>query len=304
MKIALIFPGYDSQDPKMSKDLYEHYPVVKKYFKEASDHMKIDFKELCFSSNSELNQIKNAYLSIYVTSCALYALLAEHDIAISYVSGYDTGQYAALCAADAISFTQGLDLLNEYANEYTDLLAHNKYDIIKIYGLTETKLPEFLTKQSTIASYQSRVQHLVSGTLDGIADIRLKLRNASGVTLYDEGVGLGLNSELMNPVVEKFVPTLRKSTFHDLAIPVISNVNGALITQGEVIKEEIIKLINSPLAWDKVVDALSDADLVIGMGPQANLLNLAIEKYPSKFIRSIANAADVEKIQKLLGILS
>lgn len=223
----------------MSKLFSSYQPS--KYFKTASDYLDVDFKKLCFSSSpQELNQIDTAYLSIYLISCITFKILSEHKIKIAYLAGYDTGQFAALFASDVIGFTQGLDLLNKYAQSYMALLKDTPYKIIKINGLTETKLPSFLDNRTAIASYQSRIQHLVSGTEQGITDLRLKLNNASGVTIYDTEIGLGLNSNFMDPVLEQFIPELRKITFNDPSIPLISNVDGSLITSGNSIKKKLL----------------------------------------------------------------
>ena len=141
----------------------------------------------------------------------------------------------------------------------------------------------------------------MSGTREGIAAVREKLQNASGVTIYDEGLGLGLNSSLMDPVAEHFRRYLRETTFSDLDVPLISNVNGARITQGDHIKEEILHLITRPVAWDKVVDELAQADIILGIGHKSNALDLVREKYPDKQCIALSCEEDLEKVQELVA---
>ena len=320
MKIALLFPGYGSQHVGMGKGLCDKYPIALECFEQASKHLGIDFNELCFTESdvdvcvpapggefcfsgrgAPINILNNAYLGIFVMSHAIFKILQEHDIEPTYVAGYDTGQYAAICAANGITFLQGLDLLKAYAEYYMNLLEKGGYDIIKINGITSTQLPKYLNSTTSIASYQSRTQHLVSGTKKGIAGLEEKLRNASRAVIYHEGVGLGLNSELMKPVVEKFRPYLREITFKDMSIPLISNVNGILVTQADQIKEEIIKLITSPVKWDKVVDELSNVDLILGIGHEANLLDLVKEKYPDKICIALCKAEDVKRVKDMMS---
>ena len=60
-------------------------------------------------------------------------------------------------------------------------------------------------------------------------------------------------------------------------------------------------LINTSIKWDNVVDKLSDAELIIGIGSQDNLLDLVKEKYPRKNILSVQNVDDLEKINQNFG---
>lgn len=300
MKIAVLFPGYGSQYVGMGKDFYKDFNSVRSLFKEASDYLDIDVAHVCFSAPlPELNKIDKAYLSIFVLGCSFFRVLKDIGIDPCVVAGYDTGQYAAVYAAGGFSFIGGLYLVRNYSECYLQLLQAGSYDIIKVNGFTTTKLSQFLGQRIAIAANQSRTQHLVSGTREGIDDLRQKLMRASKVTMYEEGIGLGLNSHLMDPVVEQFKPYLKRIEFVDLSIPLLSNVNAAHITRGVQMKRELIKVANKRLRWDKVVDKLNDVDCIIGVGAQTNILDLAARKFPDKHIIPMNNIDDLQKIKKL-----
>ncbi len=301
MKIAMLFPGYGTQHVGMGALLYEEYPTVRKYFDEASDHAGVDFKKLCFSSSAlEINFIEKAYPSIYVLSCAISKLLQEHGIVPTVVAGYDTGYYAALQAVQGITFIEGLDALKKYAVLYALLLKNNDFDMIDIGGLTPTKLPEFLDHRVFIASYLSRTQHIVAGLTEGIENVREKLKGSSSATIHDEAIGIGLHSELMNPVAQKFIPHIRAMQYKNTTIPLISSHNGALITDHEQSMQECITLMTHPIRWSDVIDQLVHVDLVVGIGMHPDLLNVVIEKYPNKHVHGMNNVRDLQDIKQLI----
>lgn len=302
MKIAMLFPGYKSQYIGMGKDLYDEYRVIQEYFEEAYNCLNINFVKLCFaSSDQELKKIDNAYLSIFLISCAISGLLKENGIEPDAVAGYDTGQLAAIYAAGGITFPDGLYLLKKYATFYLELLEANKFDLLKVNGLTTTKLEEFLDKRISIGIYQDRTQHIVTGEKEGIEDLQEKLRKASAATLYEKEVGLGLNSQLMDAVVDQINIYLEKVDFKDLKVPLIANTDAKLITKGDKVKDEFIKAINSPVRWDKVLNKLSDYDLIIQVGPGVSIKNLVAEKYSDKQVVTVNTIADLENVKKFIA---
>ncbi len=253
------------------------------------------------TGSPRINVISYAYIAIFVVSKCVATILQENGIEIAYMAGYDTGQYTAVHEAGGISFFDSLDLLRIYSELYMDLIRSGKYDMIKINGITSTLLPKYLDNRTAIAAYQSQTQHLVSGTREGIEAVRQKLRNASGVTIYNEGLGLGLNSSLMEQVAKHFQRYISNIELADLRIPLISNINGKQILQGAQVKEEMLHLITRPIAWDKVVDKLGQADIILGIGHlKANILDLVREKYSEK--RSLGLSCE-EDFEKLISII-
>ncbi|MCK9408570.1 MAG: ACP S-malonyltransferase, partial [Bacteroidetes bacterium] len=110
MSVAYIFPGQGSQYVGMGKDLCEQYPVVKEYFYEADAVLGFSLSKTCFEGpDEELKQTKNTQPAIFLHSIALWNLLKPADAAM--VAGHSLGEYSALVAAEAISFTDAIKLV-------------------------------------------------------------------------------------------------------------------------------------------------------------------------------------------------
>ena len=312
MNIVMLFPGYGSQYVGMGQDLYKNSDIVRHYFKEAQDYLKINIEELCFRSTdiepnllSDKDLLDNtaiANLAIYVVSCSTYALLKKNGILPSLVAGYDTGAYAALYAAGGISFLDGLQAVQHFTTWYIDMLKKQKeeYHMIMVCGLTETELGPFLDKSITISFYQTRTQHIISGTLEGIKNFREKLKNASQVTLYDVGIGLSLHSAIMDPVAEKVKEFLNKVLINAVHIPLLSTITAKELRESTQIKNELVSTINKPIRWDFVINQLEMSDLIVGVGPARIITELAREKYPKKEIITIENMENIETVKELI----
>ena len=70
------------------------------------------------------------------------------------------------------------------------------------------------------------------------------------------GAEVGLHSSLMNGVVDVFKAFLEKVDFKDLKIPLISCIDGDMVTMGSDTKERFIRHINSPLEWFRVMQSV------------------------------------------------
>jgi [acyl-carrier-protein] S-malonyltransferase len=104
MKTAFVFPGQGSQNVGMGKDIYEHYPVAKEVFQQASDALGYDVADLCFNGPvEELNRTFRTQPCILTVSSALNSVLKERGIQPSVVAGHSLGEYSALVAAEVIS---------------------------------------------------------------------------------------------------------------------------------------------------------------------------------------------------------
>ena len=155
MKIGMIFPGYGSQFVGMCKELYDSSRLVQEYFEEAANCLNSNVVKLCFaSSDAELSKMQNAYPAMFLVSSAIAALLRQEGIEPHIVAGYNTGEYAALFAAKAMTFPDGLYLLSKYAQSYQELLDELKeVDLVRVTGITADEL-EVSVKRCAIQALQ------------------------------------------------------------------------------------------------------------------------------------------------------
>ena len=301
MKIALLFPGYGSQYVGMGKDLYDEYRIVQEYFEEASHCLNSNFVKLCFaSSDAELGKMVNAYTALFLMGSATYAVLKENGIEPDVVTGYNNGESAALFAAGCFSFPDGLYLLNKYCSFYQEIVDGMDVDLIHITGVA-TKTVEDACGQvgkAFIAIYNSPTDHIVAGNRDQLSQIS-DIIDGGGTVEY-VGVEAGLHCELMNLVVEQFKMYLEKVDFKDLRIPLISGIDGEMVTQGADTKERFISHINSPLLFNAVMAALADYDCIIVANPGNKLSEMVKKQYPDKFVISIAKKEDIDTLKEMV----
>ncbi|HEX4068830.1 MAG TPA: ACP S-malonyltransferase [Candidatus Babeliales bacterium] len=318
MKTALLFSGYGSQFVGMGKELYDEYRIVQEYFEEASHVLDINFVKLCFaSSDAELSKMINAYSSLFLIGTSVYAILKEHNIPIDVVAGYNNGESAALFAAGCFSFPDGLYLLHKFCSFYQDAVDQMDVDALHIIGIATAQLEkacEMVSKESdrkiAVAIYNSPTDHIVTGNCDQLAELYTMFDGQA--TMEYIGAEVGLHSSLMNGVVDQFKIFLEKVDFKDLKIPLISCIDGAIITAGSDTKERFLRHINEPLEWFKIMRALSEYDCIVianplfcsasSEGKTHNFYDMIKNQYPDKTVITITTSADIEKIKRIVQV--
>jgi [acyl-carrier-protein] S-malonyltransferase len=307
MKTAMIFPGYSSQFVGMGKDLYDKHRLVQEYFEEASNCLNANMVKLCFaSSDAELSKMSNAYTALFLVSGAIAKLLMHYGVKPDVVSGYNQGEYAALFAAGAINFPDGLYQLNKYTLFYQEALATMHVGAMSIRNMSTDTVEKIVAKarkkgsEVAIAIYQDTLVHIVTGhaqAMERFADIAAQFDDAK---LKDVGIEVGLHSSLLDEVAAQCQVYLQKVDCKDLVIPYISGTTGVIIQTADQVKAQVIDNINHPVRWTQVMTVLADYDLIIEVGPGTVLSDILKKHYPDKKIIAINKQTDIEELQKMI----
>jgi [acyl-carrier-protein] S-malonyltransferase len=114
-RLGIVFPGQGAQQPGMGRALWERSSVVRAGFAEASAGLGWDLAELCFSGSEEaLRQTDAAQPALYVVgylAWRAFAVALGDRAPVVAAAGHSLGEYTALAAAGALSFTEGLRLV-------------------------------------------------------------------------------------------------------------------------------------------------------------------------------------------------
>lgn len=303
----MIFPGYGSQYVGMCKELYDTSRLVQEYFEEASNCLNINLIKMCFaSSDAELSKIQHAYPAIFLVSSSIAALLKEEGIEPHVVGGYNNGEFAALFAAKAINFPDGLYLLGKYALIYQELLDEVKeVEVVRIKGIESTELEAIIKdiRDTGAALHRalqlSETEHIVSGFVSAIERLTVQLDNHDGVKIKATTAEHGLHSLLMDPVVSRLAMYQEKIDYHDPIIPIISGTSGQIITSAPDARASLTGQINNTIEWTRVIKQLESCDLILEIGPGNSLSPVLQEWYPDKQIITVNKPEDIQIVKSV-----
>lgn len=283
-RITLVFPGQGTQYVGMGKKVYDRVPEARHLYAEASDILHKDMKKLCFEGNEEeIQNTENGQIVIY-TVCISMLRAYEHEIGIKpvYSAGHSLGEYAALTAAGAVTFRDGLNMVRVRGKLMQEVLDKTDACMSAVIGVERSIIEAVCTDCSggdqlaAIANYNSSKQIVISGSREAVHKAGAKLEQL-GAKVIAMKIRAPFHTSLMQEAADRFKEELKKYTYSKFDFPVISNQNAKPYDEDCDMPEVLSKHIVSPILWEQTINYCLDqnVDTFIELGPKQVLKNLS-----------------------------
>ena len=294
-KTAWVFPGQGSQESGMGTDLVS-IPLAKARFEQAQNILDWDVTEICLNDKKELSQTLYTQPCLYVISAILADLMKDAGFEPSIVAGHSLGEYAALYAAEVISFEAGLELVKLRA----ELMTNTPPGVMMaLIGFDRDRLEEqiALTPDVVIANDNHNSQIVISGTSAGVEALLKKIKYRRIVPLDVSGA---FHSPLMADISLEFNQTLQTVAFQPAKVPVISNVEPSPSTEASVLKSRLIQQMTGRVRWREIVNSLDQNNVkkIIEIGPGDILTNTIFKILPGIELENVSSNTNIAKLGK------
>lgn len=287
VKAAFIFPGQGSQEVGMGADLVEAYPEAKATFAQADEILGFSLSTLCFQGPAEeLNDTLNTQPALYVMGIAILRVLGaalKNELRPAFVAGHSLGEFTALTAAGALSFTDGVRLVRERGRLMQEATRRSPGAMAAVLGLEADTVRTLCAEASqrtgkplVLANDNCPGQLVISGDRETL-DIALPLATERGAKrVVPLAVSVASHSPLMESITGDFRAALDNTPFTAPTIPIIGNVNAAPLNTVEDIRAELGAQLTSTVRWTESVGVMQQAGIetYIEMGPKDVLSGL------------------------------
>jgi len=284
-KTAFLFPGQGAQTVGMGKQLCATLPAARQLFDEAATVLGYDLAALCFDGPAEkLNTTVVSQPALFVTSlAALEALRASDPAAVAgcaATAGLSLGEYTALVFAGAMSFADGLRLVQRRGQAMQAAADATPSGMLSIIGLEQPQVEELCRQVRAqgvmeVANLLCPGNIVVSGSREACAALKT-LAEAQGVKTVSLAVAGAFHTALMKPADEQLAQALATVDLRRPTLPVWSNVDAQLHTEPEEIRQLLVRQVVQPVLWEQTLrNLLADGvDKFYEIGPGRVLAGL------------------------------
>ncbi|CDM94910.1 MAG: ACP S-malonyltransferase [Limnospira sp. PMC 1291.21] len=270
-KTAWVFPGQGSQAVGMGADLFDS-PDAQPKLHQAADILGWSLPDLCQGEADKLSRTLYTQPCLYVVETLLVDALKKQGQTPDLVAGHSLGEYVALYAAGVFDFEAGLRLVKHRA-ELMDKAAGGQ--MAALIGFNAEQLNQQLeqTDNVVLANDNSSAQVVISGTPEAVDNLLSKIKVKRAVKLNVSGA---FHSPLMADAATQFQQVLDLVHFQQATVPVLSNVDPTPATDGEILKERLVKQMTGSVRWREICLQLSEQGIqkVIEVGPGQVLTGL------------------------------
>lgn len=309
-KTAFLFPGQGSQSVGMGRDLASTFAVARRTFEEANDALGFDLAKLCFEGPEEqLRLTEFTQPAIFTVSVAALRVLAEAGVTAEYLAGHSLGEYSADVAAGAIEFAIAARTVRRRGQLMQQAVPAGQGAMAAILGLPAEAVVAVCRAASgesspvEPANLNSPEQTVISGATAAVerAVALAKERGAKRAVLLQ--VSAPFHCSMMQPAQDGLAPILQEIPFSPAKVPVVINVDAALVTDGAQLRDALVRQVTGAVRWTQSMQLLvaEGVTTFVEVGPGKVLSGLLRQIDRSQ---KCAQVEDPGGLEKLLAALN
>jgi [acyl-carrier-protein] S-malonyltransferase len=305
-KFAFVFPGQGSQTVGMLAELASEYAIVTDTFAEASAALGYDLWQLVSQGpEADLNETHRTQPALLTASVAVYRLWQQQGgVVPAYFAGHSLGEYSALVCAGALSLADAVKLVEKRGQYMQTAVPAGTGAMSAIIGLDDALISKACAEAAgdevvAPVNYNSPGQVVIAGHKAAVERAGELCKSYGAKRALPLPVSVPSHCALMKPAAAQLQSDLTALTFHPTVIPVVNNVDVAVETEQNAIKDALIRQLFSPVRWTETIEwfAAQGVTDVIELGAGKVLAGL-IKRIDKNLTTSSVN--DVASLQSAL----
>jgi len=292
---AFVFPGQGSQAVGML-DAWGDHPVVRQTVQEASDALGEDLGQLIHDGPKEsLALTTNTQPVMLLAGVAAYrAWRAEGGAVPVAVAGHSLGEYSALVASGVLTLAQAVPLVRLRAQAMQEAVPVGQGAMAAILGLDTARVVEGCAQATAsfgagspevveAVNFNDPAQTVIAGSKAGVEKACEVLKGLGAKRALLLAVSAPFHSSLMKPAAERLKAKLAETALAAPQIPVVNNIDVAVQTEPDAIRDALYRQAFGPVRWVECVAAL-----------KARGVSTLVECGPGKVLAGMVKRIDAE----------
>ncbi len=291
----------------MGKDIYDKYETSREIYNKIQEITGIDIAKISFEGPEEtLNETKNTQLAVLTESLAILRILAENGIKAEETAGLSLGEYTALINSKAISFEDGVKIVQKRGEYMQNLSPKGEWQMAALLGVTEEVVEEICQKVKSgfvvPANYNCSGQIAISGEKSAILEAEQIAKEMGIKKIMILKTAGPFHTEKLKESANALEKELEKITINKFETKVIKNLDGEEYNDTDDIRKILAKHIINPVRFSKTLEnMISDGiDTFIEVGPGKTLSGFVKRTSTDKKIKiyNTSNCLNLEETIK------
>lgn len=284
MTFAVVFPGQGSQSVGMLAELAEAHSSVGATFSEAADLLGQDLWALAQTGPAEaLADTRITQPLMFTSGVAVWRVLREQGLPMpTVVAGHSLGEFAAMVAADTLSFADALMLVKQRSELMAVAVPEGEGGMAALIGMDDQAVVELCesvtgARISEAVNFNAPGQVAISGHVDALEATVAKAREQGCRKALMLAVSVPNHSSLMKPAGLELAKAMDLIEWHDPAVPIVQNATAKAATNKDDLLSHLKAHVYNPVYWTRSIETLRDSHgvtLVLEAGPGKVLTGL------------------------------
>jgi [acyl-carrier-protein] S-malonyltransferase len=277
-------------------DAWGDHPVVQQALKEASDALHEDMGQLISQGPKEaLALTTNTQPVMLVAAVAAYRVwMSETGVAPAAVAGHSLGEYSALVASGVLTLSQAAPLVRFRAQAMQEAVPVGVGAMAAILGMEAAKVIAGCAEVSAsfgpgslevveAVNFNDPAQTVIAGSKAAVEKACEVLKAQGAKRALPLPVSAPFHSSLMKPAAERLLQQLANTVFLPPQIPLINNIDVAVETDADRMRDALYRQAFGPVRWVQCVQAI-----------KARGLSTLVECGPGKVLAGMVKRIDPE----------
>jgi [acyl-carrier-protein] S-malonyltransferase len=241
----------------------------------ASAALGFDLRRLCFEGpEADLTLTANTQPAILAASIVALDALAAAGASGDFVAGHSLGEYSALVAAGALEFADAVRTVRARGQFMQEAVPPGEGAMAAVLGLDRALVTRACEEARDagvvqVANLNGPGQTVIAGATAAVRRA-VELAKAKGAKrALPLPVSAPFHSALMAPAAARLEAVLRAMRIRDLRVPLVTNVDADLLTEGARVVDTLVRQVTAPVRWEEVITRLvkEGAGTFVEVGP-------------------------------------
>jgi trans-AT polyketide synthase/acyltransferase/oxidoreductase domain-containing protein len=283
-KLAYLFPAFVLKYTGKEYNLIveKHQFDLDTRIADSGRLLGLDIETFDIQENSFLDsELENQILS-YIFSCSFSDILHSKGKEADLISGFSMGIYSALYHAGVIDFNTGLLLIRDVFSLVQKLLRNENFIMASVVGFTREEINDYIKSEESveIVIQNGTYSYVISGKEKEVKTLMDIFQEEGAIYLSMFNLSSPYHAKVLRNNALEFEHLVRKYSFSDPIVPVLSMIDQAKLRTAEQLRTEIVRNVSQPLNFSKSIQSMNEQGVkhFVEVGADTSLLK------SSKFI--------------------